>query len=77
MSGSSASSNALDAGVMTGASMELTDKFSVGLDFRYMWNLTYKTSGLQTSFQQSFMNSSSPIETMNYYTVNVVGRMAF
>lgn len=77
MSSSSASSNALDAGVMTGASMELTDKFSVGLDFRYMWNLTYKTSGLQTSFQQSFMNSSSPIETMNYYTVNVVGRMAF
>jgi hypothetical protein len=77
MSNSTASSNALDAGVMTGASLELTDKFSVGLDFRYMWNLTYKTSGLQPSFQQSFLGSSSPIETMNYYTVNLVGRFAF
>jgi hypothetical protein len=77
MSNSSASSNALDAGVMAGVSLELTQKFSVGFDFRYMWNMAYKTSGLQQSFQQTFMDSTAPIETMNYYTANIVGRGNF
>src|SRR5690606_11231104 len=71
-----ASSHALDMGLMTGADIEVSKNFSLGIDFRYMWNLTNKVdNGFQQSFVQPVLQSTSPIEELNYYTLGVSGRM--
>lgn len=73
-----ATSHALDVGLMTGADVMLTQSFSLGIDFRYMWNLTNRVdNGFQQSFVQPALQSSSPIEELNYYTLSVSGRFAF
>lgn len=78
ISDAEASSHALDLGLMTGASVELTEKFSLGLDFRYMWNLTNRVnSGFQKSYVEPYLKTDTPIEKMSYYTLSVMGRASF
>lgn len=73
------SSQALDFGVMTGASLELSESFSLGLDFRYMWNLTNRVDGntMQKSSLYQGYSSDTPIEQLSYYNMSVVGRATF
>lgn len=72
------SSQALDMGLMTGASLELSQQFSLGLDFRYMWNLTNKVDGgFQKSYVQPYLKSDKPIERLNYYTLSIMGKATF
>lgn len=78
LSDDSVSSQALDMGVMTGASLEITKSFALGLDFRYMWNLTNKVdSGFQKSYVQPYLKSEKPIERLNYYTMSISGKATF
>jgi outer membrane protein W len=74
-----ATSQALDAGVMAGADLEVSEGFSIGLDVRYMWNLTSQVSnqGLQRSFSQNTYGSDTPVESLSYMTIGLVGRATF
>jgi hypothetical protein len=78
----SLTSHAMDVGLMTGADIQLTEGFSIGLDFRYMWNLTNRQNdGLQRSFQQPNSNlngyKSVAVEELNYFNVGITGRASF
>lgn len=76
-----ASSNAIDFGLMTGADVEIADDYSIGLDFRYMWNLTNKVdSDVNNSYSTSPYQSSTrgtAVEDLNYYILSVMGKMSF
>jgi hypothetical protein len=79
LSDATVTSQALDFGVMTGVAIEMSESFALGLDFRYMWNMTNKVDG--TSLQKSsiYQGSSNytPIEQLSYYNLSVVGRASF
>lgn len=74
-----AQSHALDLGLMGGVDVELSKKFSIGLDARYMFNLTNRTntSGFQQSFSQSVYGSDTPIERISYMNISLVGTATF
>jgi hypothetical protein len=74
---SNATSDAVDVGAVAGLDLELSEGFTLGLDLRYMMNLTSKTS---SDFQRStvYQNpNQSPIEKFNYYTLGLIGRTTF
>lgn len=74
-----ASSNALDAGLLVGLDFEISKKTSIGLNYRYMFNVYNRenTPGLQTRFAQSVYNSGTPIEKFNYDVISLSGRFSF
>lgn len=74
---SDATSQALDVGAVIGADLDVSEGFSLGLDMRYMTNVTSKTS---SNFQNSIIyqnKSTTPIEKFNYYTLGLIGRTTF
>ncbi len=78
---SDSNSQALDVGAVVGADLDVSETFSLGLDIRYMTNLTNKTS---SNFQNSMYQNQNgafvkqtPIEQINYVTVGLVGRTTF
>jgi hypothetical protein len=77
--GNDAQSHSVDVGLVTGADLEVSETFTIGLDIRYMWNLTSRTnnSGLQRSFSQTVYGSDTAIEKLNYMNIGVVGRATF
>jgi hypothetical protein len=72
-------SHAIDLGLMLGASIELSESFSLGLDYRYLWNITNKVSGNSLQKSSIYQNSSNstPIEELSYYNLSIVGRATF
>ncbi|GIL17764.1 MAG: hypothetical protein BroJett040_15150 [Oligoflexia bacterium] len=75
-----AASHALDMGLLAGADFELGESFALGLDFRYMWNLTSRVankSGYQRSFSESVYSQGTAIEKLSYMNISVVGRVNF
>lgn len=78
ISDQTASSQAFDMGVQTGLSLELTESFALGFDFRYMWNLTSRyDNSFQSSYVQPYLKTDKPIEQLNYYTVGVSAKATF
>jgi hypothetical protein len=79
LSDSSVSSQALDLGLMTGVAVELSDNFELGVDYRYMWNMTNKIDGntIQKSSLYGKSSGFTPIEELSYYNISVVGRATF
>jgi hypothetical protein len=78
LSSDSVSSQAFDVGFMTGVSLELSQSFSLGFDFRYMQNLSNKVdSQFQKSYVQPYLKSDKPVERLNYYTMGLVLRSTF
>ena len=74
----SSTSHALDLGLLTGLDVDMSESFSIGIDLRYMMNLTNKSdSGFQKSFVQPVLKSEQPIEKLNYYTFSIVGKSTF
>jgi hypothetical protein len=69
----------MDMGITTGASLDVTESFAVGLDFRYMWNLTNKVNGssLQKSSISPSSSSDTPIEQLSYWSTSLVGKLTF
>jgi hypothetical protein len=80
-----ATSHSIDVGLMTGADIEFSEEYSLGIDFRYLWNLTNRVnSGSNSTIQQSLFQSSAsqtyggtPVEDLSYYMLSVVGKMTF
>lgn len=63
----------LDSGLSAGALVEPFEDFGIGLEYRYMWNLTHKTDG----FYPNLYSNGQPIDELNYYVVSLVGRFTF
>lgn len=75
--GQTASSHAIDVGVVTGADIEFSSKFSLGLDFRYMWNMSSRVDAGNKGNFLSAPSYGTPIEKLQYYTMSLVGRVTF
>jgi len=70
-----ANSHAIDVGALLGADLEFSPKYSLGLDFRYMWNLSSRVNA-----GNSWMSGpqyGTPIEKLQYYVMSLVGRVNF
>lgn len=70
------STNAFDAGGVIGVDVQLTNSFSVGLDFRYMKNVTYRENN---GYQQSFVYQrvGRAAEELDYTMTSLSGRFLF
>lgn len=78
ISSQSATSQAVDFGLMTGVDLDISESFVLGIDFRYMWNLTSRVdNGFQQTYQTQYLRNETPIERLNYYTLGIVGRTMF
>lgn len=78
-SSNNAQSHALDAGLTGGVDVAVSESFTVGLDVRYMFNITNRSqnSGLQTSFSQSLYGTDTPVEELQHMNISLVGRASF
>lgn len=72
----SAKSHALDIGALAGVDLEFNPKYSLGLDFRYMWNLASRVDASSNTWLNS-PQYGTPIEKLQYYVMSVVGRVNF
>ncbi|MGZ3768037.1 MAG: hypothetical protein ACXVCP_05330 [Bdellovibrio sp.] len=70
-----ANSHAIDVGALVGADLEFSHKYSIGLDFRYMFNLSSRVNAGNT--WMSGPQYGTPIEKLQYYVMSVVGRVNF
>lgn len=73
--GTNASSHALDFGALAGVDFVLNPKYSLGLDFRYMWNMASRVDANNT--WMALPQYGTPIEKLQYYVMSVVGRVNF
>lgn len=72
---STANSHAIDVGTIVGADLEFSPKYSLGLDFRYMFNLSSRVNA-----QNTWMTGpqyGTPIEKLQYYVMSLVARANF
>lgn len=74
-----ANSHAIDLGLVLGADIEFSKKFSLGFDFRYMWNMASRVNTGSNAgwFGDSEYMGTKPIEKFQYYTMGIVGRVNF
>lgn len=70
-----ANSHAIDIGTIVGADLEFSPKYSLGLDFRYMWNLSSRLNAGNT--WMTGPQYGTPIEKLQYYVMSIVGRVNF
>ena len=68
-------SHAIDLGINTGVDLELNPKFSIGLDIKYMFNLS---SRVNSSYANStYTRIGTPIEKLQYYIMGIAARVNF
>ena len=72
----SAKSHAIDFGALVGADLEFSKKYSLGLDYRYMWNLSSRTDNPSNTWM-SGPYYSKDIEKLQYWVLSVAGRVNF
>jgi Outer membrane protein beta-barrel domain len=71
-------SDSLNAGLTAGLDIALTDNFSLGADFRYLWSIASRGTD-ENSFNASNGNSFRPqtIDDMAYYMTSVAAKFTF
>lgn len=68
----SASSTALDLGVTAGVDLAVTHKMSVGLDFRYLFNITSRRNNDKSVYYNDANYAyGKPLEGLQYYVVGL------
>ncbi len=75
----SLSSWALDAGGIAGVDLALSEKFRIGMDLRYLFNITYNLNNVPNrSYYFSTSNpNTSAVESLSYYTFAVNAQLMF
>ncbi|MFK8139370.1 MAG: outer membrane beta-barrel protein [Bdellovibrionales bacterium] len=68
-------SNAFDLGFIAGVDIDLNNKFSVGADLRYMFNISNRYDR-DTNFTNTFV-SDRRLEDMQYYIFGISGKILF
>lgn len=67
------SSSALDVGMVGGAQFEVNPDFTVGGEFRYLWNLTSKTP----DYYAIMYPGEEPLDTFSHYVLALVARFNY
>ena len=67
---SNLSTHAIDLGLILGADLVFTPKFSLGFDFRYLFNMASQSNSSQ------FWGGKA-LEKFDYYVMGIVGRVSF
>ncbi len=62
--------SAIDAGVTAGVDIKLSRRFSLGADFKYMFNMS-------SNLEEGTVPGYKSPEKMNYYVLGVAGKMSF
>lgn len=73
-------SHAVDFGAIAGADLEFNSKMSLGLEFKYMFNLLSRinsNNGSRFGYNSNWGYSGPQLEKMQYYVMTVIGRVAF
>lgn len=79
MANNDAQSHSLDAGLVAGADLELSEDFALGLEFKYMFLnfLNRNQNRFSRGFSQSVYGNETPIERLQQMTISVMGRATF
>lgn len=72
-----ATSHAIDLGVIAGADIDFSRKFSLGLDFRYMYNMSSRVDTGRAGGFLTAQQFGTPIEKLQYYTMSLIGKVNF
>lgn len=74
--GTSSESHAIDLGVTAGVDLELSKKFALGVEYRYMFNLSSRidNQSLMSGPQYGF---GTPLEKLNYNTLALSAKVNF
>jgi hypothetical protein len=71
-----ADSHAIDVGAIAGADLEFSPKYSLGFDFRYLWNLSSRINDHGNDFL-SGQQYGTQLEKLSYYVMSLVARVNF
>ena len=74
------SSWAIDAGVIVGADIRLTESFTIGADLKYIRNLSYDVDSkgrLEASYNQAYGFDANPVEELGYYNFLINAKFSF
>ena len=74
-SGDTGSSTALDAGVTAGLNYDFNSSFALGLDFKFMANMSSKVNSNYTNPVYGY--TGIPLESLQYYIAGISARMIF
>jgi hypothetical protein len=74
--GNSSDSHAIDLGVTAGVDLEFNKDFSLGFEYRYMFNLSSRVNN-QGIYTTGFQSSGTPLEKLSYYTLALAAKVNF
>lgn len=77
VSDETANSYALDVGLLGGVDLEFSPKFTLGFDYRYMFNMANKSSGASRTSYYYAPTVGTPLDKLQYWTLSLVGRVSF
>ena len=79
-----ANTQSLDWGPTLGAEFEMSKDYSLGVDFKYMWNLSSRSNSQYDNYrnQNYYPNylpvaNETPLEKISHYILSIYGRMSF
>ena len=74
----SADSSAFDMGLTAGADIKLTNKFTLGVDYKYLWNLTHRINSESNSWMEQYSSYyGTQLEKLQNWNLTVSGKMMF
>ncbi|MBC7419525.1 MAG: hypothetical protein H7328_02240 [Bdellovibrio sp.] len=68
-------SHAIDLGIVTGVDLELSPKFSLGMDLKYMFNMSSRVNSNYSN--STYARIGTPIEKLQYYIAGIAARVNF
>lgn len=68
-------SHAVDLGVDAGVDVEFSPRFSLGLDLKYMFNMSSRVTANYTNSSYGYIGT--PIEKLQYYIAGIAARVNF
>ena len=81
------STNAFDAGLQAGLDLAITNNFSIGADFRYLWNIASQNSDSNVRNGRYYPNNNNGytnansgfkvVEDLSYYLATVAAKFTF
>lgn len=74
-----ADSQAIDVGVVAGFDLEFTPTTTIGVDYRYMYNMSSKISNAINTPYGFYPGptNTTPVEKLNYWVLSIVARTSF
>ena len=72
-----ATSTALDLGLTAGMDLAVTEHMALGLDFKYMFNLTNQSETKRSVYYDNQQIYGTKLEKLNYYVVGLTAKYLF